>query len=199
MAVNVKSLLKDKNVLRVVAFMAVVNLLGYVMIRDVDSVAFFVVVGFLTTYFSKNMIIVLLVTMLLTNLVVVINKTQKHKNKEGFGGKGSGRKHSKLVQDSSLDNPNGVDQEATVEKAYENLENMLGTDAINKMSTDTQKLSKRQKKLQQQIQTLQPVLKNSFALLDQMGGAKGVEGMINQVGGMLDKVGSLTGGFMKPK
>jgi ABC-type multidrug transport system fused ATPase/permease subunit len=199
MAVNVKSLLKDQNVLRVVAFMAVVNLLGYVMIRDVDSVAFFVVVGFLTTYFSKNMIIVLLVTMLLTNLVVVINKTQKHKNKEGFGGKGSGRKHSKLVQDSSLDNPNGVDQEATVEKAYENLENMLGTDAINKMSTDTQKLSKRQKKLQQQIQTLQPVLKNSFALLDQMGGAKGVEGMINQVGGMLDKVGSLTGGFMKPK
>jgi len=59
--------MKDKNVLRIVAFISVVNLLGYVMMRDVDSVAFFVIIGFLTTYFSKNMIVVLLVAMITTN------------------------------------------------------------------------------------------------------------------------------------
>ena len=55
-----KSLLKDKNVLRVVALLSVLNLIGYLMIRDLDAVAFFTIVGFLTTYFSKNMIVVVL-------------------------------------------------------------------------------------------------------------------------------------------
>lgn len=211
MNATVKSLLKDKNVLRIVVFISIVNLLGYVMMRDVDNVAYFVLIGFLTSYFSKNMIIVLLVAMLLTNFIAVINKTN---STEGFGGKGSGRKHSKRVQDSSLSvspasnrvdqemsigAPGGLDDAATVEKAYENLENMLGTDAINKMSSDTKKLSDRQKNLQKQIETLQPVLKNSFQLLGQMGGAKGVEGMINKVGGMLEKFGGITNSIMNKK
>lgn len=212
MNINVKTLLKDKNVMRVVVFISIVNLLGYVIIRDIDSVTFFVLVGFLTSYFTKNMIIVLLVAMILTNFFAAIYRRQL--NTEGFGGKGSGRKHNKPVQDSSLKvspamnsmnqerfagNPGRLDDTATVEKAYENLENMLGKDTINKMSTDTQKLSDRQKKLQKQIETLQPVLKNSFNMLDQMGGAKGVEGMINKVGGMLEKFGGLTNGIMNKK
>lgn len=207
-----KSLLKDKSVLRVVAFISLLNLLGYVIMRDLDLVAFFVIIGFLTTYFSKNMIIVLLVAMLTTNLLAVVNKTTAQR--EGFGGKGSGRKHSKPVKDPSLNvspagsamdqdmssgSPGGLDEAATVEKAYENLENLLGPQAINKMSSDTQKLSKRQKNLQKQIETLQPLLTSSFSMLDQMGGAKGVEGMISKVGSMLDKFGGITGNLINKK
>lgn len=212
MNANIKSLLKNKSVLRVIVFISVMNLLGYVILRDLDLVAFFVIVGFLTTYFSKNMIIVLLVAMLSTNMLAVINKTKARR--EGFGGKGSGRKHSTPVKDSSLKvspasstmdqdmstgSPGGLDEAATVEKAYENLENMLGPDVINKMSSDTNKLSKRQKNLQKQIENLQPLLANSFNMLDQMGGAKGVEGMISKVGGMLDKLGGITGNFANKK
>lgn len=207
-----KSLLKDKSVLRVVVFISLMNLLGYVIMRDLDLVAFFVIVGFLTTYFSKNMIIVLLVAMLSTNLLAVINKSNARR--EGFGGKGSGRKHSKPVtdpslkvspasstmdQDMSTGSPGGLDEAATVEKAYENLENMLGPDAINKMSSDTQKLSTRQKNLQKQIETLQPMLATSFDMLNKMGGAKGVEGMITKVGGMLEQFGGITGNFLNKK
>jgi len=199
--------MKDKNVLRIVAFISVVNLLGYVMMRDVDSVAFFVIIGFLTTYFSKNMIVVLLVAMITTNFLAVINKSKSYKQLEGFGGKGAGRKNSKKVQDTSLKvspasntidqemstgNPGGLDEAATVEKAYENLDNMLGTDAIQKMSSDTQQLSKRQQNLQKQIETLQPLLQNSFSMLDKMGGAEGIEGMLGKVTGMLDQFGGLT-------
>lgn len=199
--------MKDKNVLRIVAFISVMNLLGYVMLRDMDSVAFFFIIGFLTTYFSKNMIVVLLVAMITTNFLAVINKSKSYQQLEGFGGKGAGRKNSKKVQDTSLKvspasnnidqemstgTPGGLDNAATVEKAYENLDNMLGTDAIHKMSSDTQQLSKRQKNLQKQIETLQPLLKNSFSMLDKMGGAEGIEGMLGKVTGMLDKFGGLT-------
>ena len=41
MKLDVKSLLKDKNVLYVVLFLAVMNLFGYLMLRDLDAVFFF--------------------------------------------------------------------------------------------------------------------------------------------------------------
>ena len=66
-----KSLLKDKNVLRIVALIAILNMLGYLVIRDLDAVAFFAIIGFLATYFSKNMIVVLLVAMVATNMLTM--------------------------------------------------------------------------------------------------------------------------------
>jgi uncharacterized membrane protein len=75
MKFDMKSLLKDKNVLRVVALLSVLNLIGYLIIRDLDAVAFFAIVGFLTTYFSKNMIVVLLIAMVLTNFFAMGRKS----------------------------------------------------------------------------------------------------------------------------
>ena len=60
MKLDVKSLLKDKNVLYVVLFLAVMNLFGYLMLRDLDAVFFFLALGLVTSYFSKNMIIVMM-------------------------------------------------------------------------------------------------------------------------------------------
>ena len=70
MKINFKSLLKDKNVLYVVLFLAVSNLFGYLLMREIDAVVFFLVVGFLATYFSKNMIVVMLIAMISTNLLI---------------------------------------------------------------------------------------------------------------------------------
>jgi len=83
MKFNLKSLLKDKNVLYVVFFLAVVNLFGYLMVGDTESVIFFLVVGFLATYFSKNMIVVMVAAMLLTNLLVA-SKHVGNNVKEGL-------------------------------------------------------------------------------------------------------------------
>ena len=57
MKFNIKSLLKDKNVLYVVLFLAVTNLFGYLMAGNFDAIMLFLVAGFASTYFSKNMII----------------------------------------------------------------------------------------------------------------------------------------------
>ena len=47
------SVLNDKNVLYIVFVVAILNLLGYLLVKNLEAVAFFLVLGFLTTYFSK--------------------------------------------------------------------------------------------------------------------------------------------------
>ena len=60
--------LNDKNVLYIVFILAILNILGYLLVRNTEAIAFFLIVGFLTTYFSKNMIVVLLVSMVSTSI-----------------------------------------------------------------------------------------------------------------------------------
>ena len=71
---ELKAFLKNKTVLYVVAFIAVMNLFGFLLTRNMDAVMFYIILGLLTSYFSKNMIIVLLVAMLGTNLLVAHKK-----------------------------------------------------------------------------------------------------------------------------
>ena len=70
MKFNIKSLLHDKNVLYIVAFLASMNILSYLIAGNYESIVFFGVVGYLATYFSKNMIVILLISMLTTNLLL---------------------------------------------------------------------------------------------------------------------------------
>jgi hypothetical protein len=69
---DIAALLKSKNVLYVVLFFSVMNLFSYLMLKQLDAVVFFIIMGFLTTYFSKNMIIVMLTSMISTFLLVQI-------------------------------------------------------------------------------------------------------------------------------
>jgi hypothetical protein len=70
---DIAELLKNKNVLYVVFFFAIANLFSYLMLKKLDAVAFFIIIGFLATYFSKNMIVILLTAMISTFLLVQIN------------------------------------------------------------------------------------------------------------------------------
>jgi len=90
----------------------------------------------------------------------------------------------------------GLDTGATIDKTYENLENILGSKTIQHMGKDTQKLVKRQQKLQEQITNLQPALSKSMDLLNQMGGPNGIEGMISNVNNMLTKFSGVTNSIL---
>ena len=61
---KLKSLLKNKNFLYFVLFIAYVNTFGYLMMRQTEAVMLFALVGFLTTFFTKNMIVALSVAIL---------------------------------------------------------------------------------------------------------------------------------------
>ena len=60
--------LTNKIVLNVVAVLALLNVIGYLVIGSYNEVAYFVILALLITYFSKNMIIVLGVPIILVNL-----------------------------------------------------------------------------------------------------------------------------------
>ena len=205
MKLDIKSLLKDKNVLRIVVFLSAMNVLGYLLARDLDSVAFFGIVGFLTTYFSKNMIIVLLVAMVATNFLTVLRKGKDVV--EGMKNGGGSRKHTKKVDDASAKGvaaasdeedqemstgkPGKLDDSATVEAAYENLDTMMGDDSMKSMSDAAKKLKEQNDKLTENMKNVEPLMKNAHKMMQSLGGAEGVESMINKVGGMIDKMSAL--------
>ena len=71
----------DKNVLYIMLIIAVVNVLGYLMMGNFEAVVFFVIVAYLSTFFTKNMVIVFLISILATNFLMATNF---RKNKEGM-------------------------------------------------------------------------------------------------------------------
>ena len=138
MALTVNALLKDKTVLYIVLFFAVTNVIGYLMIHNIEAILFFTIVGVLTAHFTKNMIIVLLTALVATNAVVGArravqsregfehgadddDKKKKKKDKEGLslGGLGGDdkkkhkHKHKSHDDDSDSDSDNKKESMAT--------------------------------------------------------------------------------------
>jgi len=68
---TISKLLENKYVLYVVLFLAITNLLGYMMMGNINALVFFILVAFLTSNFSKNMIVVLLTPLVLTSVLMV--------------------------------------------------------------------------------------------------------------------------------
>jgi len=71
--VNMKSLLHNRFVLYIIAFLAIIDILYLANGKDFNSVIVFVIVGFLTSFFSKNMIVVLLVAIIATHAIKYAN------------------------------------------------------------------------------------------------------------------------------
>ena len=242
----VETLLNDKNVLYIVAFLATMNFFGYIILRDSYALLIFLSIGFISTYFSKNMTIVLLSTLLLTNFITVLSRNFVI-NKEGFdaatatatdattdattdaadgtattdakklvaaatatakpviasttasgvtGAGGASNKTSKKVAAgasstaASVKKPNGqkeamtelspaslddeddlpvnnrVDYAKTLEKTYDNLENLVGKDGVNGLTSQTNVLMDQQQKLMENMKRMEPLLKTAQSFLD---------------------------------
>lgn len=194
---KLKSLLKNKNFLYFVLFIASVNTFGYLMMRQTEAVMLFVLVGFLTTFFTKNMIIVLLTAIVVTNVYAgsilgvrikegMENESDEDKegmdhedDKEGMGHEeGEKKKKGKKEGMPSLKPadlpPNGkkpkLDPAGTLEAAYDNLDKLLDSGAIDKMSSETQNLATQQDKLMKNIDRLEPMLGLAEGMMDKMAG-----------------------------
>lgn len=108
MKFNVKSLLKDKTVLYIVLFFSVTNFFGYILLDNYDAVITMVLVGLFASYFSKNMIVILIAAILGGSLVTgatTVNEGFKEGFKEGA---------DTSENDNSSNNP--VDAEEDAEK-----------------------------------------------------------------------------------
>ena len=195
MKLKLKSLLKDKNVLYIVFFLALVNLFGFLMLGNMDAVMFFLVVGFLTSYFSKNMIIIMLVTIILTNFFISSRHLGNRQLKEGFDEKKEKNGSSppppapadeKLDEEEATGKPK-VDYASTLEAAYDNIDKLLSSDALSSMSNETQRLAEKQQKLMGNIQKLEPMMAKAGSLLEGLNMDK-MEKMMETVGGQVNKL-----------
>jgi hypothetical protein len=79
----------DKNVLYIMLVIAVVNVVGYLMMGNFEAVIFFAIVAYLSTFFTKNMVIVFLVSILATNFLMVskVNYFSRMNSREGMQNK----------------------------------------------------------------------------------------------------------------
>ena len=223
MKFDLKSLLKDKNVLYVVLFIAVTNMFAYLMFRQFDAIIFFVIIGMIASYFSKNMIIILLAAIISTNLAISIKVIGKVK--EGLEGMKEEEKKKKAKgmvsptaepkamrmaakkivgenftqqlhparinaadDDDEPRHKPKVDYAGTLESAYDNLDKLLSSDSINKMSSDTQRLAEKQQLLMGNINKLQPMMEKAGSLLGGLDMGKmssmldGLQGKLNNLG-----------------
>jgi hypothetical protein len=192
-------LLNDKNVLYVVFVIAILNIVGYLMSQNTEAVAFFLVIGFLSTYFSKNMTIVLLVAIVTTS-IFVSSKSRFVKEGMSTQKKGEVKKENTLapkkpVAGQDKDEPEGVtsdmnpakkpnklDYAGTLEKAYENLQNHVGEGGIEGLTAQTGNLLEQQKHLMDNIKGMEPFLKTAESFMNNIDLSK-LEGL----GGMLSK------------
>jgi hypothetical protein len=68
---STSDLLHNKYVLYLSFFFAILTAARYLFNFNLEAIVIFIVIGFLTTYFSKNMIIVLLTTTISTNFIMM--------------------------------------------------------------------------------------------------------------------------------
>jgi len=193
---SITQLLTNKYVLYATLFFAITNVLGYFTIQDFNSVILFILVGLLTSYFSKNMIVILLSAMITTNLVLTMNKTTEYfvegnsnnntkpkdkkpdKDKEQFEG---------VDDDAAVGGGDDINYDATLKESYGNLEKLLGGDGMNNLTKDTMQLMDRQKQLAESMKSLEPMLNNAKSML------KGFD--MSQLNGLSDMVKSLGKGM----
>lgn len=201
MKLNIKSLLKDKNVLRIVALLSIFNLLGYLMMQNLDAVAFFIIIGFLTTYFSKNMIIVLLVAMVATNFLVMSRSkgeniiegmtTDGDANEENSEEKEDAGKDSKL--DETEKTPK-LDDNKTEAIAHDHLDELVKTHGVDKkaMQDKSKQLLEQSKALKDTMKHLGPAMEQAKGIMEGMGG---VDGMQKMLSGLTPMLNMLPGSF----
>ena len=285
----VQSMLQDKNVLYIVAFLAVINFFGYIVLRDSFALLIFLSIGFISTYFSKNMTIVLMSTLILTNFITVISKNFVS-GREGFDaattdstaaaesgtqvdsaaaaakpaaaaekpaaaaaakpaaaaakpaaaaaakpaaapsgvtGAGLGSKALKKVtmSASSAQDPlkdplkveamtelspasindeddlpvnNRVDYAKTLEKAYDNLENIVGQDGVRGLTSQTNTLMDQQQKLMENMKSMEPLLKTAQSFLDKFESSS-MGKLFEKIPGMSSMFGGGGGSAAAPK
>lgn len=193
--------LNNKNVLYAVFVVAILNLLGYLMLQNTEAVVFFLIIGFLTTYFSKNMTVVLIVAIVCTSIFASTRNTikegmsSKKKSKDDDKKEESDKETSKDEDDEEEDveddlegmegmkTKSKVDYASTMEQAYTNLQKSVGKDGIEGLTNQTKNLLDQQKQLMDNINGMQPFIKTAEKFMSNLD-MSSLEGL----GGMLGKL-----------
>jgi hypothetical protein len=234
---KIEKLFSNKMLLNVIVGVSFLNIIAFVMLNQTLALIYFILIGLVTSFFSKNMSIVLLVPLILVNLFVATSNKMYVYNREGLENKTASDKGvsenesksesatKKTTSSSSssssstnqglpitpLENPQdiqsntnektevdesfevgrgkknskgyNIDYASTVEDAYDELNKILGSDGIKRLTSDTQGLMKQQMKLAESMKDMQPLIASMAPIMKQ---AEGLLGSMSQNGNLGD-------------
>ena len=173
--------LNDKNVLYIVFILAILNILGYLLAKNTESIAFFLIVAFLTTYFSKNMIVVLLVAMVSTS---IFTSTRMSFGKLGMSKEGMENKEEEDNDDA--DKKSDVDKKSDTDKKSDDKDKKDQKEGFDKKNTGDKKelpgaeaqkpKGSKGEHFVSQVETLE----NAYKSLEGMIGKDGIKGLGDQ-------------------
>lgn len=212
MTFDIQKLLENKTALYVVLGLSMANLIGYMSVRNDDAVIMFFVLGVIASYFSKNMIVIMGVPLLLVTLYMTTRNSVKEgmehgqKDKEDDSEKSKPKKgklakelniktgSAKQDTESATKSSSAVDRDATVEQNMKNLEKFLDSDGIKQLGKDTEKLQQQQESLQKLLEQLMPTIVQSQKLMENVGGLG--DQLTGKAGPLIDMVQSLASKFI---
>ena len=196
MKFDMKSLLKNKMVLYVVLFLAVTNVIGYLITDNMMAVVLFVLSGLATTYFSKNMIVVLVTSLVITSFFVG-TKTAIRINKEGMKNKKdkkdkkdkSGDKKDKKEKENFDDDDDEDDIEDTQHEAAKVIRKnkpmkKRESDKMNSKEEDNMKTKDKKNKITIDHQS---TLEEAYDNLERMLGSDGIRNMTKDTKKLAEK------------
>lgn len=170
---NFNPILQSRLVLYVLFFFSVLTLFGFALNREYVFAIIFIIVGFLTSFFSKNMIVILFLSLAVTNIIIQGLRGQLGAQKEGMADQGEEEEEESVSQlGDAPDAAPGAKQDKPQEKV-EPMETLLESDKggkssekINKrMSSEAQakkeikNLLDLQLKLMTGVNSIQPIMK----------------------------------------
>ena len=231
----ISKLLTNRLVLNIITILAVLNVIGYMMMGNINAVFLFIIVALLVKYFSKNMIIVLGVPLILVNLFALKgskgffegmenNKTSDKSKANTNHNKPTAdapTKHAETIKKINQQDPKtkqglpitpvlehttettanhatssaatdesfevgrakksgggyNIDYASTVEDAYDQLNSILGSDGIKRLTEDTQGLMKQQLQLAESMKSMGPMIQSMAPLMQQ------AQSILGSVGG----------------
>jgi hypothetical protein len=190
---KLEKLLQNKNFLYFLVFLAVTQVIGYLMVKDDYSVALFLSFSLLASLFTKNMIVILSAGILGTNLYKVISASRR--SYEGMAGR---RSEEGLENEDEDDEDDDAEDEEPEEiesseqadknfkKAMGDLTKNLNALGMDKLSKDPE-VKKAQENLQNKVKKLEPFLGKVSKQLGQIAGATDFKEGYGSTGGARKK------------
>ncbi len=210
-----KEMMTNKYVLYTLLLLAIINVLAFLITNNFISLAVFALIGLLTTYFTKNMSVVLLVSLVVSSFLHIskvtvekmTNKKESNEEHDDDHDDAESEDEDNSEDESEEDNSKGtkveghlekdapmtkgkkhkLNHQATVEESYSNIHGILGSKNFKKMTKDTKKLLEQQTKLTESLNNMAPILKNAESVLGKFDMEK-MTGMLDSLNlGLGDK------------
>jgi hypothetical protein len=157
------------------------------MLGKTQIVMLFLLIGYLMSRFSKNMVIVLLVPLVLVNVLTSgmmmkeglegappVKEDPTPPTKEGMEckeGQSWNDSENKCVSSETFAGAGAkkgssrIDMGTTLEQAYDDLNSVLGSDGIKSLTNDTQNLMKQQLHLAEAMKEMGPLMQQAQGML----------------------------------